>query len=58
VLPELSMVLLADLESKVSHWAYGSYEKIVDTKIDSINYLCNPYYKRNPYWAKRIDIEV
>lgn len=58
VLPELSMTLMADLESKVSHWAYGSYEKIVDTKIDSINYLCNPYYKRNPYWAKRIDIEV
>lgn len=58
VLPELSMTLMADLESKVSHWAYGSYGKIVDTKIDSINYLCNPYYKKNPYWAKRIDIEV
>jgi hypothetical protein len=58
ILPELSMTLLADSESKISHWAYGSYGKIVDTKIDNINYLCNPYYKRNPYWAKRIDIEV
>lgn len=57
-LPELSMVLLADLESKVSHWAYGSYEKIVDTKLNGINYVCNPYYNRKPYWAKRIDVEV
>ena len=52
------MILLADLESKISHWAYGSYGKIVDTKLDSINYLSNPYNKKNPYWAKRIDIEV
>ena len=58
VLPELTMTLLADLESKVSHWAYGSYGKIVDAKLDNINYLCNPYNKKNPYWAKRIDIEV
>lgn len=58
LLPELSLTLLADSETKVSHWVYGSYEKIVDTSIKDINYVCNPYYKRNPYWAKRIDVEL
>lgn len=57
-LPELTMTLIADLESKVSHWVYGSYGKIVDTTKDNINYVCNPYYNRKPYWAKRIDVEV
>lgn len=57
-LPELTMTLIADLESKVSHWVYGSYEKIVDTNLNGINYVCNPYYNRKPYWAKRIDVEV
>lgn len=57
-LPELVLTLIADSESKVSHWVYGSYEKIVDTTINDINYVCNPYLKRNPYWAKRIDIEI
>jgi len=57
-LPELTMTLIADLESKVSHWVYGSYGKIVDTNKDGINYVCNPYYNRKPYWAKRVDVEV
>lgn len=59
-LPELSLVLDSDLESKISNWAYGSYKKIVDTNVDGINYVCNPYtyYKKNTYWAKRIDVEV
>lgn len=57
-IPELNMVLVADLESKISHWAYGSYGKIVDTTKNDINYVCNPYYNRKPYWAKRIDVEV
>ncbi len=59
-LPELALVLDTDLESKISNWAYGSYKKIVDTNIKGINYICNPftYYKKNTYWAKRIDVEV
>lgn len=57
-MPELEMALASDSESKVSHWVYGSYEKIVDTTIDNINYVCNPYYGRKPYWAKRIEVEI
>lgn len=57
LLPELTMTLSVDLETKISHWAYGTYGKIVDTTIDGINYLCNPY-KSEPYWAKRVDIEI
>lgn len=57
LLPELSMVLSVDLESKISHWAYGSYGKIVDTTINNINYICNPYEKSYPYWAKRIEVK-
>lgn len=56
-LPDLSMILDYDSESKIKHWFYGSYEKIVDTKVFDINYVCNSSYKRNPYWAKRVDVE-
>ena len=30
--------------------------KTVDTTIDGINYINNSYYKRRPYWAKRVEI--
>lgn len=55
---QLSMDLLLgiDTEKKISHWVFGTYEKIVDTTINNINYVNNPYYKRKPYWSKRIEI--
>jgi len=56
-LPDLDMVCSVDLEKKISHWMYGSYEKIVDTNINGINYLSNPF-KGEPYWAKRTNIIV
>lgn len=56
--PSLDMILYADTQIKTSHWVFGTQEKIVDTKINSINYVNNPKFNRNPYWAKRIDIEV
>lgn len=49
--------LVSDTESKVSHWVFGTYEKIVDTTLNNINYSNNPYMKRNPYWAKRVSVE-
>lgn len=54
----LTTMLGVDTENKVSHWVYGTYKKIVDTKINDINYLNNSSFKRNPYWAKRIEIAV
>ena len=53
-----SGILTRDSEQKVTHWVYGSYSKTVDTTIDSINYINNSYYKRKPYWAKRIDVDL
>lgn len=50
------IVLQKDLEHKVSHWVYGTYKKEVDTVLDGINYINNSYYKKMPYWAKRIEI--
>lgn len=58
LMPELNLTLSVDSEQKVSHWAFGTYKKIVDTTINSVNYVNNPYVKNNPYWAKRIEIEV
>ena len=55
-MPPLKLSLIKDLESKVTHWVYGNYDKTVDIVIDGINYVNNSYYKRNPYWAKRIEI--
>ena len=54
----LDIVLSVDTEKKISHWLFGSYEKIVDIAKNDINYLTNPCYDRNPYYAKRIDIEL
>lgn len=47
-----------DTESKVKYWIFGTYKKIVDTTIDGINYINNPYLKNNLYWAKRLEIDV
>jgi hypothetical protein len=55
---DLSMVLAADTEKKIITWIFGHYKKIVDTNIDGINYLNNPCYDRNPYYAKRINIAI
>lgn len=54
----LNIALIADTENKVSHWLYGTYGKVVDTNINDINYINNSSFNRNPYWAKRIAIEV
>lgn len=54
--PELSLVLGVDSEQKVSHWLFGSNEKIVDITNGNINYLTNPKHDRDPYWATRIEL--
>lgn len=48
----------ADTEKKIKHWLFGTYKKKVDTKIDNINFISNPYLKDEPYWAHRIVIDV
>jgi len=47
-----------DTANKVSHWVFGSTQKIIDTTFDSINYINNPCYNRSPYYAKRIEVEI
>ncbi len=54
----LDVTLAADTQNKTKYWAFGTYEKIVDTKIDGIHYINNPYLKNRPYWAKRISVTV
>jgi hypothetical protein len=51
-------VLKADSERKVSHWIFGTYNKPVDTYINNINYLNNPYNEFGPYWAKRLTVLI
>lgn len=53
-----NMILSVDTQKKVSHWVFGTHNKIVDTVIDNINYVNNPGLGRNPYWAKRIEVEI
>lgn len=48
--------LSSDTMNKVTHWVFGSYNKEVDTVMDGVNYINNAYFKRNPYWAKRINV--
>jgi len=55
--PEISLdlILSADTERKISKWVFGMHNKAVDKKIDYINYINNPCYNQQPYWAKRIN---
>jgi predicted phosphohydrolase len=53
---QLQECLDPDSENKITHWIYGSYNKIVDTNIDSIHYVNNSSNKTSPYWAKRIEV--
>jgi len=55
-IPPLKLALIKDLEAKVTHWIYGSSDKTVDIVMNDINYINNSYHKRNPYWAKRLEI--
>ena len=55
-IPPLKLTLIKDLEGKVCTWIYGSYNKTVDVVLDDINYINNSNYKKNPYWAKRIEV--
>jgi len=52
----LHTVLEADTEQKITHWVFGSHNKIVDTIKDNINYINNPKFDSAPYYAKRITL--
>jgi hypothetical protein len=52
----LQTVLEADTEQKITHWVFGSHNKIVDTIKDNINYINNPKFDSAPYYAKRITL--
>lgn len=54
----LNEILNADTEKKVSHWVFGTYDKPVETNINDIQYISNPYNQYGPYWAKRVTISI
>jgi predicted phosphohydrolase len=54
----LVYALDSDTESKVTTWVFGTHKKIVDTRINGVNYFNNPCYNMIPYYPKRINIEV
>ena len=54
----LSDILIADTEHKVSHWAFGTYDKLVDTKLIGINFINNTYLNQIPFWPRRITISI
>lgn len=54
----LTTVLEVDTEDKVNYWVFGSYTKTVDTVLDEIQYLNNPYLGKKPYWPKRLTVTV
>lgn len=54
----LNYVLEADTESKVTTWVFGTHKKIVDTKINGVNYFNNPCYNKIPYYPKRVNLDI
>lgn len=53
---QLQECLETDTERKITHWLFGSYNKQVDTNIDSIHYINNGLDNVSTYWAKRIEV--
>lgn len=51
-------VINADTENKIVTWVFGSTNKIIDTIQDGINYVNNPKFDREPYYPKRIEIDI
>jgi len=54
----LHVALKIDTEHKVTHWVFGTYDKMVDTCLGNVNYVNNPRPYKQPYWAKRITLSV
>lgn len=54
----LTNLLDVDTEHKVKHWVFGTYTKPVDTILNDIQYLNNPYLGNKPYWPKRLTVSV
>jgi predicted phosphohydrolase len=54
----ITYILEKDTENKITHWVFGTYKKEVDTIKDNVNYINNGKFDRNPYYAKRIAINL
>jgi len=50
--------LTYDSQFKVTDWVFGNSNKNVDIFLNNIHYVSNPYLKRRPYYAKRIDVDI
>lgn len=51
-------VIFADTERKITRWVYGSSNKLVDTAVNGVNFVNNPKHDREPYYPKRIEVEI
>jgi hypothetical protein len=45
-----------DLESKINYWIFGDVPYDIDMIIDKVRYVNNPMIGKNPYWAKRLEV--
>ena len=50
--------LTSDTEMKVTHWVFGTSERIINTVINGITYVNNPYQKNMPYWARIVKVGI
>lgn len=55
---QLNSMLAYDASEKVTHWVWGGTDQSGDVKIGTVNYVNNAYFRRRPYWPKRIEISV
>lgn len=47
-----------DSENKAKTWVYGGYPCDTDTTIAGVRYVSNPKNDKNPYWARRIEVDL
>lgn len=60
----MNLALDEDSENKIRAWCFGHYHKTVDREISGIRFVNNPRgrgntpWSQNPYYPKRIEIEI
>lgn len=50
--------LSSDTEMKVTHWMFGTSDRSINTVINGITYINNPYQKNMPYWARIVKVVI
>jgi|TARA_R110000868_G_scaffold61114_1_gene185869 hypothetical protein len=54
----LNSVLAIDTEMKIVAWVFGNHHNDVNATIEGVHYINNGRFGKDPYWPKRLEVEI